>query len=114
VTWRGQEGLQALLSRRYWAGVHGDVLLPRVDVRRSWRSGLADVAGGSSGGRGGVVRVTTMAATAAAVLASVTTAIAAIAAVVVLVSVVGYCWVVLGGQDGMEGCGLGAGGAMLV
>jgi hypothetical protein len=110
VTWRGQEGLQALLSRRYWAGVHGDVLLPRIDVRRSWRSGLADVAGGSSGGRGGVVRVTTMAATAAAVLASVTTAIAA----VVLVSVVGYCWVVLGGQDDMEGCGLGAGGAMLV
>jgi hypothetical protein len=28
VTWRSHEGLRALLSRRYWVGVHGDVPLP--------------------------------------------------------------------------------------
>jgi hypothetical protein len=77
-----------LLSRRYRARVHGDVPLPRIDIRRPWRSGPAVVAGGSSGGRGGVARVTTMAATAATVLAAVATTIAAIAAVVVLVPVV--------------------------
>jgi hypothetical protein len=81
VTWRGQEGMRALLSRRYRAGVHGDVPLPWVGVCRPWRSGLAIVAGGSSGGRGGVARVTTTTATTAVVLA-------AVAAVVVLVPVV--------------------------
>jgi hypothetical protein len=88
VTWRGQDGLRALPSHRYRAGVPGDVPLPWVDVSWPWRRGLAVVAGGSSGGRGGVARVTTMAATAAAVLAVVATAVAAIATVVVLVLVV--------------------------
>jgi hypothetical protein len=88
VTWRGQEGLQELLSHRYRAGVHGDVPLPRVDVRRPWRSGPAVVAGGSSGGRGGVTRVTTTATTAVVVLIAVATTVIVIAAVVVLVSVV--------------------------
>jgi hypothetical protein len=88
VTWRGQEGLQALLSRRYPVGVHGDVPLPRVDVRRPWRSSPAIDAGGSSGGRDGVARVTTTATNATVVVVAVATAIAASAAVVVLVPVV--------------------------
>jgi Flp pilus assembly protein TadB len=84
VTWHGQEGLWALLSRRYRTDVHDNVPLPRVDIRRSWRSGPAVGAGGSSGGRGGVARLTTTAAIAAVVL----TAIAAIAAVVLVLVVV--------------------------
>jgi hypothetical protein len=82
VTWRGQEGLWMLLSHRYRARVHGDVPLPRVDVRRPWRSGPSVVAGGSSGGHGGVARVTTTAVAVAVVLA----AIATIVTVVVLCS----------------------------
>jgi hypothetical protein len=84
VTWHGQEGLRALLSRRYRTDVHDNVPLPRVDVRRPWRSGPAVGAGGSSGGRGGVARVTTTAAIAVVVL----TAVAAIAAVVLVLVVV--------------------------
>jgi hypothetical protein len=94
VTWRGHKGLRALLSRRYRAEVHGDVPLPRVDIRWSWRSGPAIIAGGSSGGRGGIARVTTTATTAVIVLATVT----AIAAVVVLVLVV-----VAVGRSGQSG-----------
>jgi hypothetical protein len=86
VTWRGQEGLWALLSYRYQAGVHGDVPLPWVDVRQPWRSGPTFIDGGSSGGHGGVARVTIMTTTAAAVLAAIATAIAAV--VVVLIPVV--------------------------
>jgi hypothetical protein len=88
VTLCDQEGLQALLSHRYRAEVHGDVPLPRVDVRRPWRSGPASVAGGSSGGHGGVARVTTTVATTVALLAAVATAIAA---VVVAVGWSGQC-----------------------
>jgi hypothetical protein len=82
---RGQVGLRALLSRRNGAEVHGDVPLPRVDIRQPRRSGPVVGAGGSSGGRSGVARVTTTAATAAAIP---TAAITAIAAVVVLIHVV--------------------------
>jgi hypothetical protein len=88
VTWHGQEGLRAWLSRRYCAGVHGDVPLPWVDVHRPWRSGPTVSAGGSSGGRGGVSRVTTTTASAAAVLAAVATAIAAAVVLIPVVVVV--------------------------
>jgi hypothetical protein len=84
VTWHDQQGLRALLSRRYQVGVHGDVPLPRVDVCRPWRSGTAVVAGGSSGDRGGVARVTTTAATAANVLAAVANTVALVPIVVVV------------------------------
>jgi hypothetical protein len=85
---RGQVGLRALLSRRNGAEVHGDVPLPRVDIRQPRRSGPVVGAGGSSGGPSGVARVTTTAATATAIPAAVATAITAIAAVVVLIHVV--------------------------
>jgi hypothetical protein len=76
------------LSHRYRAGVNGDVPLPRVDVRRPWRSGPAIIAGGYSECHGGGARVTTTAAITAIVLATVATVVAAIAVVVVLVLVV--------------------------
>jgi hypothetical protein len=88
LTWCVQEGLWALLSHRYRTGVHGNVPLPRVDVRRPWRSGPAVVAGGSSGDHSGVTRVITTIITVAIVLAAVATAVIASAAAVVLVSVV--------------------------
>jgi hypothetical protein len=87
LTWHGQKGLWALLSRRYQVGVHGDVPLPRVDVRRPWRSGPVVVAGGSSGGRGGVARVTTTATTAVVVFAAVATSAVIVVCVPVVVAV---------------------------
>jgi hypothetical protein len=90
VTWHGHEGLQALLSRRYRARVHGDVPLPRVDIRRPWKSGPNIVAGGSSGGHGGVARVTTTTATVAAVLAAIAVVIIFVP-VVVVVGRSGWC-----------------------
>jgi hypothetical protein len=110
VTWHSQESLWALVSRRYQTGVHGDVPLPRVDVRRPWGSGLAVVAGGSSEGCGGVARVTTTATIAAVVLAAVTTVVVASAGLLFLFRLL----VLLGGRDDAEGCGLGVGGAVLV
>jgi hypothetical protein len=84
VVWHSQKGMWALLSRRYQAGMHGDVPLPRVDVRQPWRSGPIVIAGGSSGGCGGVARLTTIATTTAIVLAAIATS----AAVVVVPDVV--------------------------
>jgi hypothetical protein len=101
--WRGHVGLRALLSEGNGVGVHRDVPLPRVDVRRPWRSGYTVGAGGSSGGRSGVARVTTTAATATASLVAVAAAITAIATVIVLVLLL-----LLGVQVGADTPGLGA------
>jgi hypothetical protein len=89
VTWCSQESLRMLLSHRYRAGVHGDVPLPQVDIRRPWRSGPAIVAGGSSRGRGGVAKVTITVASAATILV-VIPAIAAIVVLVLIFVVVGW------------------------
>jgi hypothetical protein len=81
----GQVGLWALLSYRNEARVHGDMPLPRVDVRRPQRSGPTISAGGSSGGHSGVARVTTTAATIAIIPATIDATITAIATIVVLI-----------------------------
>jgi hypothetical protein len=77
--------MRALLGDGSWTGVHGDVSLPWVHVRRPWWRTPVVVGGGTIGSRGGVARVVAITiSTVVIVLAT----IIVVATVIVLVPVV--------------------------
>jgi hypothetical protein len=78
--------MRALLSRGYRAGVHNDVPLPWVHVRRPWWRTSTVVGGGAIGSRGGVARgVATMVSIVVVIPAAITIVMAAVVFVPVVV-----------------------------
>jgi hypothetical protein len=81
----GHKSMRALLGDGSRTGVHGDVSLPWVHVRRPWWRTPVVVGGGTIGSRGGVARVVAITiSTVVIMLATITV----VATVIVLVPVV--------------------------